>query len=143
MASSIADRSRLPMGILLAMVVVGCLLILRPFLTSLIWTVILVYVTWPIYRLLRSRYSHFKNVAALVMTLLLTCALIIPVLWLTYLVSAEMTSMYRLLETHLAKKPSTLPEFVRQIPWLGDLIARLIDQLPSNATDLNRTISDG
>ena len=33
----------------------ACLLVLRPFLSALLWAAILVYSTWPAYRMLRER----------------------------------------------------------------------------------------
>jgi predicted PurR-regulated permease PerM len=75
------------------------------------------------------------------MTAVLTCTLIVPVLWLTYLVSAELISSYRLLASTLAQKPVVLPEFVQHIPWLGDRIQQLLDELSGEPAALGRQIT--
>ena len=47
----------------------GCLLVLRPFLSALLWAAILVYSTWPAFRMLRERLRLSPGLAALVMVL--------------------------------------------------------------------------
>ena len=56
------------LGLIAALVLaVGCLLVLRPFLSSLLWAAILVYSTWPAYRFLRERLRLSPGWAAGVM----------------------------------------------------------------------------
>ena len=44
------------LGLLAALALAfGCLLVLRPFLSALLWAAILVYSTWPAFRMLRER----------------------------------------------------------------------------------------
>ena len=140
-SDSVADRSRLPVLFLVTLIVGGCLFILRPFLTPIIWAAILAYVSWPVYRRVRKPYSRFKNATALGMTVLLTCTLIVPVLWLTYLVSVELTNAYQSLASTLAQKPVQLPGFVRHIPWWGDQVQQLLDRLPGEPAALSRQIT--
>ena len=45
----------------------GCLLVLRPFLSALLWAAILVYSTWPAFRMLRERLRLSPCFAALLM----------------------------------------------------------------------------
>jgi len=47
----------------------GCLLVLRPFLSALLWAAILVYSTWPAFRMLRERLRLSPGLAALLMVL--------------------------------------------------------------------------
>jgi len=140
-SNSVADPSRVPILVLVTVIVGGCLFILWPFLTPITWAAILAYVSWPIYRTIRKPCIRFKNTTAFGMTLLLTCTLIVPVLWLTYLVSGELTSVYQSLASNLAQKPVALPQVVRNIPWLGDQIQQLLDQVPGEPAALSRQIT--
>ena len=63
------------------------------------------------------------------MTVLLTCAVILPVLWLLILVSEELTAGYRSLAAFLARAPIELPEFIRDMPWLGEQVQQQMDRL--------------
>ena len=46
---------RVLMGLLLGGVAVGCMLVLYPFLSALLWAAILTFTTWPIFEWLRLR----------------------------------------------------------------------------------------
>src|SRR5258707_13600970 len=63
---------------LLLFLVIGCFLVLRPFVSALLLALILSFSTWPIYawceRILKGR----KGLAATMMTLLVTGVLLLP-----------------------------------------------------------------
>ena len=63
---------------LLALVVIGCFVILWPFLAALSWSVILTLATWPAYHWLETRLGGRRTLAALLMTSLLAFAFILP-----------------------------------------------------------------
>ena len=60
---------------LLALLVTGCVLVLMPFLSPILWAAILVFTTWPAFRMVEERLGHRTIPAALVMTLGLATAL--------------------------------------------------------------------
>jgi predicted PurR-regulated permease PerM len=135
------DRSQLPFLILVILIACACLAILRPFLSPITWAAILAYVSWPAYKAVRRPFGRFKNATAFGMTVLLTCALIVPVLWLSVLISGELVYIYRLAAANLVEKPLVLPEFLRRIPWLAGQAQQLIDQLSSEPAALNKQIT--
>src|SRR3546814_12213456 len=59
--------------------IVGCLLVLRPFLAAILFAAIICVFTWPWYQKLWSRLGEHDTWAAFVMTLLLLIALLLPV----------------------------------------------------------------
>ena len=50
-----------------AALAIGCFLVMRPFISALVWAVILVFCTWPAYRVLTDRVGLGRGVAAGVM----------------------------------------------------------------------------
>src|SRR3546814_6600445 len=62
--------------------IVGCLLVLRPFLAAILFAAIICVFTWPWYQKLWSRLGEHDTWAAFVMTLLLLIALLLPVAYL-------------------------------------------------------------
>jgi len=63
----------------LVALVVSCLLVLRPFVSSVLWALVLTYSTWPVYlRVRRLLYGH-TTTAALSMTVLLALVIVLPV----------------------------------------------------------------
>ena len=49
---------RILMGLLLGGVAIGCVLVLYPFLSALLWAGILVFTTWPVYDWLRTQLPN-------------------------------------------------------------------------------------
>ena len=126
------------LGILIGCV---CLAILRPFLSSITWAAILAYVSWPLYRVVRRPFNRYQNAAAFCMTLLLTCAVILPILWLSILISSELVYAYRSLTAYVGEKPTVLPQFIRGIPWFGEQLQLQIDHFSGEPAALSKQIA--
>ncbi len=107
----------------------ACLWILRPFLSAIIWAVILAYTSWPLYQRLRRPFGRFKSSAAGAMTALLTCAVMLPVLWIGVLTADEVGVVYRAVAGYLAQPSHELPALVRGLPWLGEQLQQQVDRL--------------
>ena len=67
-------------ALVLFLIIVGCFFVLRPFISALLWAIILSFSTWPVYKWWERLFKGRKTLAATVMTLLLTVALLIPVI---------------------------------------------------------------
>jgi predicted PurR-regulated permease PerM len=134
------DLRRFALGVLVFFIGCACLAILRPFLASITWAAILAYGSWPLYRVVHRRFGRFQNSAALCMTVLLTCAVILPILWLSVLVSNELIYAYRSMAAYLAEKPAILPDFIHRIPWLGEQAQQQIDRLSGGPAVLSGQI---
>src|SRR5689334_25014492 len=64
--------------LLLAILIGGCFLVLRPFLSALLWAVVLCVTTWPLYWQLRSLFLGRDNFAAGLMALLIAAVFLAP-----------------------------------------------------------------
>ena len=64
------------------LLVMGCLLVLQPFVTALLCAAIVCFSTWPIYEWLLLRVGGRPSLAALVMTMLLLLVFVLPVAFL-------------------------------------------------------------
>jgi predicted PurR-regulated permease PerM len=136
-ATALISR-RILMGGLLGLLLVACLIVLQPFLAPIIWAAILAYVTWPVYRRTRSPLGRFNNTAAFLMTLLVSCAVVVPVIWLLILVQDELVHAYRLFTNFLSQGPHALPPGLRDIPWLGTQLQEGLDRYATDPTALAR-----
>lgn len=130
------DVSTLPkralLGVLLLGLVVLAFRIVQPFLASIAWALILCYVTWPLYLRLRAQLGERHNLAALLMTVLLATALVLPLAWLVLLLEGELVSLYQALGSKLASGALVLPEHVRQLPVVGEEIQQIVQRLGSS-----------
>lgn len=120
------------LGVLLLGLVVLAFRIVQPFLASIAWALILCYVTWPLYLRLRALLGERPNLAALLMTVLLATALVLPLAWLVLLLEGELVSLYQALGSKLAGGALVLPEQVQKLPVIGEEIERIVQRLGSS-----------
>lgn len=104
-------------------------LILRWFIVPVVWALILAYVTWPLYVRLRRWTFNNATLSAVLMTLLLTAAFVLPLLGLVVLLQSEFAIAYQTVSTYLQEGPHQLPEVLRDIPWLGERLQQLLDRI--------------
>ncbi len=62
--------------------------VLQPFLVPVVWAAILAYVTWPMHERVVLLCRGHRELAALIMALALSAAIILPIVWLIILVHA-------------------------------------------------------
>jgi predicted PurR-regulated permease PerM len=130
-------------GLLLGILGLLCLLVLRPFLSPILWAAILAYVTWPLYCRLRIPFRRFNTIAASLMTLLVVAVAIAPLFWLLVLIQHELVDAYGSATTYLSQGPHTLPAAVRDIPWIGAWLQDGLNRYTSDPAALGREITDG
>src|SRR5215471_11681293 len=66
--------------IVLSIVLVGCLLVLWPFVSALLWAIVLCFSTWPLYQRLLKWLRGRKTLAAATMTLAMMLVVLAPFL---------------------------------------------------------------
>ena len=120
---------RVLLGLFLAALLLSAYKVLQPFFASLAWAVILCYVTWPIYRRLRSWLGNHPSIGAVLMTLLLGALFTLPIFWSITALRNELPDAYRGLLTYLERGSQALPEPLLSLPWIGPEIQQLSDDL--------------
>ncbi|MEN6575365.1 MAG: AI-2E family transporter [Phycisphaerales bacterium] len=122
---------------LIAAIVMGCVLVLRPFISAILWAAILCFATWPVHELLMRWFRGRRNLAAGVMTALLSLVLIIPFLvvglTLTDNVREAMAQFDAYRETGIPGPPA----WVARIPLVGQ---RINDQWLETTVDAKPTL---
>lgn len=140
-SSAAPSLRRLLLGLLLGSLGLLCLLVLRQFFAPIVWAAILAYASWPLYRRLRAALRTLNATAAFIMTLLVTCAVIVPVLSLLVLVRDELVDAYRQLLDFLSQGPHALPTALRNLPWVGERLQASLDQYTTDPAALMREVS--
>jgi predicted PurR-regulated permease PerM len=127
--------------LLVAGLILGILLltfsVLRPFIVPLIWGGILAYVSWPLNQRLLRVTRQRPGLAALCTTLIVTAAIIVPLVWLVLMVQVEATRAYGEVQAFLASNP-TLPEPLRNLPWIGATLDDWLRRLASDPASIRQ-----
>src|SRR5882672_8527897 len=106
-------------GIGLGGVALGCVAILWPFATSLLWATIIVFSTWPLFLRIEAALGGRTVAAAGVMTLLTTALLAAPIALLILTLADGTTSLIELVRHWLEIGPPGPPSWVAELPLIG------------------------
>jgi predicted PurR-regulated permease PerM len=127
----VAERiiRRVILGILLGGLLVLSYAVLHVFIVPVAWAIIIAFATWPAYLRLRARMPRYPALSALSMTLLLSAAFVLPALWMGIMLRTEVGLAITTVTAHIRAGSMALPEFIRELPWLGDTLQAWLDEL--------------
>jgi len=118
----------------LAVLAIACFLVLRPFLSALLWAAILVFSTWPAFRLLRERLRLSPGLAALAMVVAEFLLIGLPLVYATPTRRDDIEGLRNAVEQLLSQD---LPDFglwLGSVPmvghWLGSWWEEFVPDLP-------------
>ena len=104
----------------LVVLVAGCYLVLRPFLSAALWAVILCCTTWPVFRHLQ-RLSHGRvTLAALVVTLVIALVVLAPFVIVGISLAENANQLLDQGKRFIDAGPPDPPAWVGQIPLVGE-----------------------
>ncbi len=124
---------RLIPGILLAGLLLLGFMVLREFLLTLTWALIIAYVVWPPYRYLRRQLKGKATLSAAVMTAIIAVVIFLTVYWLIAMLQDELKTAYQTLISDFGQTAYRLPDFIKRIPWLGNTAQEWLDRLDDRA----------
>ena len=132
---------------LVAGIVIGCWLVLRPFMSSILWAAILCSATWPLHELLLRWFHGRRTLAAGLMTLLLSLAILIPFVVVAFTFTESIQSALKWLESQSSTTLPRPPDWVARIPWVGSRIhedwVRLVEESKQPIEWLTPWLRDG
>lgn len=107
----------------LALLIVGCFLVLQPFLTAVVLAAILCVTCWPLYERLRRRFHRHDWIAALIMLLLITLTLFAPFVIVGAWIADNADSVERWIRGMIDAGPPDPPSWVGGLPFIGERAA--------------------
>jgi predicted PurR-regulated permease PerM len=106
----------------LAALVIGCLVVLAPFVTALLLAVILTYSTWPLYARLRRSIGGHENLAAGLMMLAACLILIAPFVFVAFSLADSATELVEAVRKAFEHGPPALPDWITGLPVVGETL---------------------
>jgi predicted PurR-regulated permease PerM len=107
----------------LILLVAGCFLVLRPFLTAIVWAAILTATTWPLFVRLRDAMRGHTGLASLAMVVVISLTLLAPFVVVGATIADNAEHLWALVRRLVAEGPPAPPEWVAQIPLAGPHLA--------------------
>jgi predicted PurR-regulated permease PerM len=128
----------------LAVLIAGCFLVLRPFLTAVLWAVVLAATTWPLHARLQSWLGGRSGVAAGVMTLLIAGVVIMPFVIVGVTLADNFDRMAEFAKRVIDEGAPDPPAWVAQLPLVGDTLQSywmdLAHDTPRLMTELRKLV---
>ena len=115
------------MGLLIGGVAVGCVAVLYPFFSALLWAAILVFTTWPVYELIRAHLHLGRGVAAMLMVGLTAVVLVLPIALAAPSGGDDAVQLRHALEDALRGGLPLSPPWLPEVPLIGPTLAELWD----------------
>jgi predicted PurR-regulated permease PerM len=103
----------------LTALVVGILLVLRPFVSSVLWAIVLTYSTWPVFEAVRRVLRGNSTYAAATMTGLLTLVIILPVTVLGISLGDSVAPVVEAIRGWFEGGLPDPPPWLAQLPLIG------------------------
>ena len=108
-----------------ALLTAGCLMVLRPFVSAILWAAILTYTTWPLLLRIERWMKGRRTLAAVTMTLLIAVVLVLPFVVAGITLAGNVSRLedfFRVLQGGL---PADAPTWIRNLPWVGPSAERV------------------
>ncbi|MDR2240729.1 MAG: AI-2E family transporter [Zoogloeaceae bacterium] len=134
------DNKRLARIAAVILLTLGCLLILQPFIAAILFSAIVCITTWPAYAWLLARLRGRAMPAALLMTLLLTLGILLPMVFLAASLTDAVPLMIDNLRDFMNHAATAPPEWLRQIPFVGEQLDSHWHRLADNREELNNLL---
>lgn len=110
----------------------GCLLVLRPFVSALLWAVVLCVSSWPVYQRLLGWLGNRRTLAAALMTLAMIFIVLLPFLIVAMTLADNIKELSSAVRSWIDAGPPAPPEWLAKIPVVGQ---KTVDYWQSMATD--------
>lgn len=128
---------------IIALLIIGVIWVLRPFLSPLLTALIIVVATWTPYRWLVHKLGNRHSLAASLMTLLLTVGILIPMFFLGGQLTKVTTLLIETVRQRFENGIPPLPEWLVTLPLVGEHIQEYWSRLLNDnnaATDILKQI---
>lgn len=115
----VANTDQVAVLAVLALVVVGCFFVLKPFLSALLWAVILTFSSWPAFRILLGWVRGRRTLAAFLMTLVIAFVLLVPSVVIVLTLAGDVREFAATTLAWVRQGPPAPPDWLGRVPWVG------------------------
>jgi len=103
----------------LALLIIGCVFVLRPFLTAIVWAAIVCATGWPLFQRVRAGLRDRTALASLLMVLLISVTVLAPFIVVAVTLADNAAQVGSWWQGLLADGPPEPPAWVASIPLVG------------------------
>jgi len=129
---------------LLGVLIAGCFLVLRPFLTAVLWAVVLCATTWPLYVRIKHWLGDRATIASGAMTLLISVVVLAPFVIVGVTLAENFDRIAEFSKRFAEQGPPDPPAWVGRLPLFGEQAraywARFAHDTPELVSEIKKLI---
>lgn len=115
--------------------------VLKYFIVPVVWAAIIAYVTWPLYQSVLRMCGQRPTLSATVMILSVVLVLGLPIIFAIFMLQHEGRNLYYELQKQVFSGHLNVPDFVRQLPFIGKEISRTLREINQNPNSIVQSVS--
>lgn len=127
----------------LLLLLIGGFYILKPFMTAIMWSVILGFSLWPAQRLLTRWFRGRKTLAAIVVAITVSLLLVGPIVLLGFGLADDASKLGTITKKWFESASDKPPEWVKKVPILGDEVNERWMAFAETRTEWLKSIDKG
>jgi predicted PurR-regulated permease PerM len=128
--------------VVVSLIILGGLLVLRPFITAILWAGILTFSTWRGFQWLLDRLKGRRGLAAGIMTFLISVVLVVPFVVVGVTLANNVSRIGEWFTVLEAGIPREIPEELANAPLVGPLLEKSWSHLVLEAEDGMNILKD-
>src|ERR1041384_207943 len=125
--------------IALLLLLAGCLLVLRPFVSALLWAVVLCFSSWPLYQRLLKLLRGRRTWAALLMALAMILVILLPFLVVGVTLADNVKELTSAAQKWIDAGPPAPPAWLAKVPGVGRQATEYWQSLATDSAKLLET----
>lgn len=116
--------------------------IIKYFIVPVVWAAILAYMTWPAYIWLQRKFTGMEhpNLSATIMLILIILLFGVPLISGIFILQQEARYLYLDLQKQLFSGNLTVPDFVKNLPFVGQEVLRWVAEFNDDPSEMNRNL---
>ena len=118
------------------LLLLGCLMVLRPFVSALLWAVVLSFSAWPLYRRLLAFLRGRRTLAALLMTLAAALILLAPFVVVGFTLADNVKDLTGAARKWMEAGLPNAPAWLARVPVVGQQAAAKWQSLAGDSKKL-------
>jgi predicted PurR-regulated permease PerM len=122
--------------IILALLLGGCLLVMLPFVSALLWGTVLSIASWPVYHRLVRLLKGRNNLAALLLALGMICVILMPLVIVGTTLGQNVKELTEATQRWVAAGPPAPPEWLAKVPGVGQQATEYWQRLAADSSML-------
>ena len=134
------DNRRLARITLVALLAIGCALILQPFIAAILFAGVICIVSWPMHLWLVERFKGRAWLAAMLMTLLLTLVVVLPMAVLAASLTEVVPTLIDAMRTLTERAQGSPPDWLHRIPLVGEQLDAYWRSLTHSREEVNKLL---